>query len=258
LEAGPCPGSFNSSAYVDWFYWEFANLPLLLQTQLVIGTHKTVGDIHRKVLTGQEDASGQNNSACAACYPSVNTRLLIISYTQARLVMANTMGSAVLQFNSIFLGESPPPAPRDCFGRGELIGKVVGFTENLKFVALIGAGGIDKISIAFSVQFSTTIGSKIDLATTVDSSALTSFPLPAFIFLALFAEIIGAGIENPKNLRPLRPFLTSKDMLLILDNAESILDPKGPNAKDIYLMVDELYQFNTNTHLRPLALSCVR
>ena len=35
------------------------------------------------------------------------------------------------------LGEFPPLAPRDCFGRDEVIEKVVGLAENLEPVALI-------------------------------------------------------------------------------------------------------------------------
>ena len=48
-------------------------------------------------------------------------------------------------------GESSPPPSRACYGRDELIAKVVGLAENLEPVALIGAGGIGKTSIALSV-----------------------------------------------------------------------------------------------------------
>ena len=33
-------------------------------------------------------------------------------------------------------------------------------------------------------------------------------------------------------------------MILFLDNAESILDPRGTNAQDIYATVEELSEFN--------------
>jgi predicted ATPase len=54
-------------------------------------------------------------------------------------------------FASRVLGESPPPPPRACFGRDDLIEKIVGLAENLTPIALIGAGGIGKTSIALTI-----------------------------------------------------------------------------------------------------------
>ena len=56
-----------------------------------------------------------------------------------------------LIFASSISGESPPPPPRDFFGRDELIEKIVGFVENLTPTALIGVGGIGKTSIVLTV-----------------------------------------------------------------------------------------------------------
>lgn len=133
-------------------------------------------------------------------------------------------------------GESPPPAPRNFVGRGELLTRVISLVEAGTPIVLTGPGGIIKTAIGLTLLDNDRIKEKFGInRRLIHCDEVQSYAH----FLDRLSEVTGAGISSA-SMATLRTCFSSISIVLILDNADKILDPHAPGASALYSAIEEL------------------
>ena len=123
-----------------------------------------------------------------------------------------------------------------------MVETIVDFTQRFTSIALTGTGGIGKTSIILTVLNDYRI--KRQFGNSRSFIRCDRLIASHTHFLRRLSEATGAGVEHPEDLSAMRRYLSSKDMVIVLDNAESILGLAEENSQEIYSVADELSQFN--------------
>ena len=123
-----------------------------------------------------------------------------------------------------------------------MVDTIVDLAQRLTSIALTGTGGIGKTSVVLAVLNDHRVRRRFgNNRSFIRCDQLT--PSHTHLLRKL-SEVTGARVENPEDLSPLRSYLSSKEMIIVLDNAESILGLPETSAQGIHRIVDELSQFS--------------
>jgi predicted ATPase/DNA-binding winged helix-turn-helix (wHTH) protein len=121
-----------------------------------------------------------------------------------------------------------PPRPARMVGRDDTVRALAEKLQALRFVSIVGAGGVGKTTVAISVAY-TLIDGFHDAVFFIDLAALTD---PQLVPTAV-ASALGLMVQSQDPLAGLLAFIGEKKLLLVLDNCEHVIDVAAALAERI-------------------------
>src|SRR5262249_44284225 len=113
-------------------------------------------------------------------------------------------------------------------GRADVVNSLVGQLGSRRLITIVGPGGIGKTTVALAVA-NQLIASFKDKARFIDLAPLAD---PLIVTSAL-ASVLGVAVRSDSPLPALTAHLRDKEMLLVLDSCEHVLEAAAALAEAI-------------------------
>ena len=138
--------------------------------------------------------------------------------------------------NSRIMTPALPQAPTNCFGREEVVGRILDFTDQIGSVALFGPIGIGKSTVALTLLHHDRTEAKFGQHRYfLQCDNLTNSPEG---FLERLSDAVHT--ERTTSMAQLRSQLkSSPPLILLLDGVDPILDPLTTETQEISAMIEE-------------------
>jgi tetratricopeptide (TPR) repeat protein len=125
----------------------------------------------------------------------------------------------------------PPSRPSVFYGRDDLVAELTNLVVNDEHIALIGAGGMGKSSLAKAILNEALVIEKFTerrFFVTYDGMDPSTITFETFV--TRFAGALGIELAGVRPMRQICTFLRSTSALIVLDNAETFEEARGQSA----------------------------
>jgi predicted ATPase/DNA-binding SARP family transcriptional activator len=201
-----------------------------LDDELGLEPSVTLRSLHERVLRQDESLGAQPEMAVPVRTPTPGHRRPPTSPSEAN---ASTAGVGAAAAGTAAIGATNlPTIVRPLIGRDELLGSLSELVHGVRLLTLVGPGGAGKTSLALTLA----VDARPAFANGVFGVRLASVNAADQVPFAV-ADALGMPMDGAAAERDLREriygYLAERQLLLVLDNCEHVIDAAAGMAEDI-------------------------